>query len=152
LGKELAYCAVALGEALLVLGVAITVFGLRLAGDPSPLVVGLLVYLAAAVAFGLFVGSRASNQTAAVQGTAIVGFLTALLLSGFIYRLENIPFPLSWLANVVPARYFIAITRDVFVRGTGWPGIWYAPLAIAAIGFFFFHTASRVLKKMQFLN
>jgi len=150
LGKELAYVLVALGEAILATIVSMTLFGLRFRGDPSTLVVGLGVYLAAAVAFGLFVGARATNQTAAVQGTAIVGFLTAILLSGFIYRLENVPFPISLLSNVIPARYFIQITRDVFVRGTGWPGIWHAPLIIGLIGLFFFRTATRILHRMQF--
>jgi ABC-2 type transport system permease protein len=150
LGKELAYLTVGLGEAIVVMTVALLLFGLRVRGDPTTLIIGLVVYLAAAVAFGLFVGARAGNQTGAVQGTAIVGFLTALLLSGFIYRIENIPFPLSLLSNVIPARYFIEITRDVFVRGTGWLGVWYAPIAIGLIGAFFFRMATRLLVRMQF--
>lgn len=150
LGKELAYLIVGLGEALVVMTVATLLFGLRVQGDPTPLLLGLLIYLSASVAFGLLVGARAGNQTGAVQGTAIAGFLTALLLSGFIYRIENIPFPLSLLSNLIPARYFIVITRDAFVRGTGWVGIWYAPLAIALIGGFFFRTATRILRPMQF--
>jgi ABC-2 type transport system permease protein len=75
LGKELAYFIVGVGEAVLTLTVAAVLFGIRVQGDPSPLIVGTTVFLAAAVAFGLFVGTRASNQTGAVQGTAIVGFL-----------------------------------------------------------------------------
>jgi ABC-2 type transport system permease protein len=149
LGKELAYLIVGLGEALVVMTVATVLFGIRVQGDPTTLLVGTVLYLGASVAFGLLVGARAENQTGAVQGTAIAGFLTALLLSGFIYRIENIPFPLSLLSNVIPARYYIEITRDAFVRGTGWLGIWYAPLAIASIGGFFFHTSTRILKPMQ---
>ncbi|MGB3299504.1 MAG: ABC transporter permease, partial [Phormidesmis sp.] len=150
LGKELAYLLVGLGEAAIVMTVATLLFGLRFRGDPTTLLVGTVVYLAASVAFGLLVGARAGNQTGAVQGTAIVGFLTALLLSGFIYRIENIPFPLSLISNVVPARYYIEITRDAFVRGTGWVGIWYAPLAIGGIGALFFRIATKVLGRMQF--
>jgi ABC-2 type transport system permease protein len=152
LGKELAYLLIGLGEAAIVMTVAALLFGLRFRGDPTTLLVGTVIYLAASVAFGLFVGARASNQTGAVQGTAIAGFLTALLLSGFIYRIDNIPFPLSLVSKVIPARYFIEIARDVFVRGTGWMGIWYAPLIIALIGGFFFRTATRILKRMQFDN
>ncbi len=150
LGKELAYLIVGLGEAVIVMTVAVLLFNLQVRGDPTTLLVGTVIYLGASVAFGLLVGARASNQTGAVQGTAIAGFLTALLLSGFIYRLENIPFPLSLVSNVIPARYYIALTRDAFVRGTGWMGIWYAPLAIALIGSFFFRMATRILKQMQF--
>ncbi len=152
LGKELAYLIIGLGEAVIVMTVATLLFGLRIQGDPLTLLVGTVIYLGASVAFGLLVGARASNQTGAVQGTAIAGFLTALLLSGFIYRIDNIPFPLSLLSKILPARYFIEITRDAFVRGTGWTGIWYAPLMIALIGGFFFRMATKVLARMQFLD
>jgi len=150
LGKTLAYVIVGLGEALIVMTVAVMLFQLNIRSDPSPLLLGTLLYLVASVAFGLLVGARASNQTAALQGTAIVGFLTALLLSGFIYRLENIPFPLSLLPNIIPARYYMEIARDAFVRGTGWGGIWYGPLMIALIGGLCFVVASRLLRAMQF--
>lgn len=150
LGKELAYVVIGLGEAVLTLTVAAILFGIRVRGDPTTLIVGTLLFLLAGVAFGLFVGVRAGNQTGAVQGTAIVGFLTALLLSGFIYRIDNIPFPLSLVSNVIPARYYIAITRDALVRGTGWIGVGLAPVAIALIGGFFFLMATRILRRMQF--
>jgi ABC-2 type transport system permease protein len=94
-------------------------------------------------------GTRTNNQNAAVQGVSLVGFLTALLLSGFIYPLSNIPFPLSLLPNVIPARYFIEIARDAYVRGTGWTGVWFAVIMILAIGMFFFNVARRVISRMQ---
>lgn len=102
LGKEIAYLLVGLGETLVVMTLGSLLFGLRLQGEPSSLILGTLVFLAASVSFGLFIGVRASNQNAAVQGTAIAGFLTAFLLSGFIYPLSNIPFPLSLVSNIIP--------------------------------------------------
>ncbi|MGV2831479.1 ABC transporter permease [Myxosarcina sp. GI1(2024)] len=149
LGKGMAYLLVALAETLVVMGVSVILFGLRLQVEPIPLIVGTLTFLAASVSFGLFVGTRASNQTVAVQGTAIAGFLTAFLLSGFIYRLENIPFPLSLISNIIPARYYILITRDAFIRGTGWAGVWYVPLIVGLIGSVIFMAATRNLKRMQ---
>jgi ABC-2 type transport system permease protein len=149
LGKGLAYLLVALAEVLVVMSVSVILFGLRLQVNPIPLIIGTLTFLAASVSFGLFVGTRASNQTAAVQGTAIAGFLTAFLLSGLIYRLENIPFPLSLISNIIPARYYILITRDAFIRGTGWDGVWYVPLIVGLIGSVIFKAATRNLKRMQ---
>ena len=149
LGKGLAYWLVALGETVVVMSVAVGLFGLRLHTGPLPLLLGTGIFLATAVAFGLFVGARSSNQNAAVQGTAIAGFLTAFLLSGLIYRLENIPFPLSLVSNIIPARYYILLTRDAFLRGTGWPGIWYVPLVIACIGLLLFRIATQIIGRMQ---
>ncbi len=149
LGKGLAYFFVGLAEAVFVITIGALCFQLWFAGDPTPLVFGTLIFVSSSVAFGLLIGTRASNQNAAVQAVATIGFLTALLLSGFIYPLSNIPFPLSLISNVIPARYYIELSRDAFVRGTGWLGIWYAPLIIGAIGFFFFNVARRVLSRMQ---
>lgn len=149
LGKGLAYVLVGLCEAIIVMGLGGLVFQVGFAGNPTPLLIGTPLYLSAAIMFGLFLGVRSNNQNSAVQGVALIGFLTAFLLSGFIYPLSNIPFPLSLISNIVPARYFIVITRDAFVRGIGWAGVWFDVLMIFAIGFLLFNLSRRLLKKMQ---
>ncbi len=149
LGKGLAYWLVATAEAIVVIGVSAILFDLRLQTSPIPLLLGTGVYLIAAVSFGLFIGARSGNQNGAVQGTAIAGFLTSFLLSGFIYRLENIPFPLSLISNIIPARYYILLTRDAFVRGGGWSSIWYVPLIVGAIGLLLFKAATKIMQRMQ---
>ena len=126
------------------------IFKLGFAGDPIPLLVGTPLYLSASVMFGLaIVGTRAKNLMATVQAVALTGFMTALLLSGFICPISNIPFPLVHLADIVPARYFIQISRDAFVRGTGWRGTWLAILTIAILGLILFVAARWGLRKMQ---
>lgn len=148
-GKALAYLIVGIMMAGVVMGLGTLIFQLQLAGDPTPLLVGTLVYLTTSVMFGLMLGARTNNQNAAVQGVALVGFLTALLLSGFIYPLSNIPFPLSLISNVIPARYFIEITRDAYVRGIGWRAVWFAIGMIALVGFLLFNVARKALSRMQ---
>lgn len=149
LGKALAYLMVGLGMAIAVTTAGILLFGLWFVGDPTPFLVGTPLFLLLAVLFGLLIGSRAANQTAAVQAVAIIGFLTTLLLSGFIYPLSNIPFPLSLISNLIPARYYIVITRDAFVRGGGWPGVWWCVLILMGLGLVLFNAARRVLQRMQ---
>jgi ABC-2 type transport system permease protein len=95
------------------------------------------------------IGVRAADQSSAVQGVAITSFLTALLLSGFIYPLSNIPFPLSLISNIVPARYFLEVTRDAFVRGTGWAGVWFAVIMLILLNLLFFVVAWKGLRRMQ---
>lgn len=149
LGKGLAYLGVGLVQAVGVITLGALIFQIRFANEPSSFLVGTVIFLAAAVMFGQFVGVRANTQNAAVQGVATIGFLTALLLSGFIYPLSNIPFPLSLISNIIPARYYIALSRDAFVRGTGWPGVWWMVLMIALLGFLLFNVARRLLRRMQ---
>ena len=149
LGKGLAYLAVGAAMALVVMGAGGLVFGVGFAGDPTPLLVGVTAYLASAVAFGLLLGVRSASQNAAVQGVSLIGFLSALLLSGFIYPVSNIPFPLSVVSAVVPARYFILISRDAFVRGIGWPGVGFDVLVVLVSGLVLFEAARRSLGRMQ---
>ncbi|HHP7243586.1 MAG TPA: ABC transporter permease [Elainellaceae cyanobacterium] len=149
LGKGLAYFFVGIAEALTVISLGSLFSGVGLAGDPTPLGIGTAIYLATSVMFGLFLGTRANNQNAAVQGAATVGFMTSLLLSGFIYPTSNIPFPLSLISRIIPARYYIQITRDAFVRGAGWAAVWLQCLIIAAICLLLFIVTRRMLSRMQ---
>ncbi|AFZ44084.1 ABC-2 type transporter [Halothece sp. PCC 7418] len=148
-GKVLAYVLIATGEAILVMGIAALLFGIRLATEPTPLIIGTLFYLIASVSFGVFVGTRSNHQNSAVQGTAIAGFLSAFLLSGFIYRVENFPLLLSLISHIIPARYYLLITRDALVRGTGWIGVWYAPLMIGAIALLLLLGSTKIMSRMQ---
>ncbi len=148
-GKILAYFTIAVAEWVLLIIMSFTLFGLRLAGDPTPLLVGTVCYLLCTVSFGTMVGVAIPNQAAAIQAVALVGFLMSFLMSGFIFPIENIPPALRWISNFVPARYYIEVARDAFVRGGGWPGVWHAPLLLLLLGGFFFFNAWRKLRRMQ---
>ncbi|MEL6248663.1 MAG: ABC transporter permease [Cyanobacteria bacterium J06627_15] len=150
LGKGLAYWLVAHSEALLLVVLGSGLFRLWFAGNPLPLLLGTSVFLATSVLYGLLIGVRSSKRIAAVQGVGFTGFLASFLFSGFIYPLSNIPFPVSLIAHIVPARYFIVITRDAFVRGTGWLGVWLPLLLLLLLALLFFSLAWRGLYRMQF--
>lgn len=152
LGKGIAYLLIAIAEALVVIGSGIVIFHLEVVNNPLTLLLGTLIFLIDSVMFGLLVGVRSNNQNSAVQLISLVGFITSLLLSGFIYPLNNIPFPLSLVTNVVPSRYYIDITRDAFLRGTGWTGVWFDFLMLTILGLIFFNVSRRILSKMQLSN
>ncbi|MFB2939210.1 ABC transporter permease [Aerosakkonemataceae cyanobacterium BLCC-F154] len=149
LGKLLAYFLVGVAQAVFVIILGAILFQIHLVTEPTSFLVGTLIFLMTSVMFGLMIGTRANNQNSAVQGVAFAGFTTALLLSGFIYPLSNIPFPLSLISNVIPARYYIELSRDAFVRGSGWLGVWYVPIVLFLIFLFFFNVARRNLSRMQ---
>jgi len=130
LGKGLVYFVVAMIMALMVMAAGALLFGTFPVGDPTPLLVATPLYVLTSVLFGLFLGTYASSQTTAVQATSTIGFFPCLLLSGFVYPISNIPFPLSLFSVVVPARYFVELTRDAFERGAGWPAVGTVPLIL----------------------
>ena len=91
LGKILAGAIVGLAAWLLLMGLMFTLFGLRLAGDPTPLLVASVLFVFCVASFGTLVGAALPNQAAAVQAVGLGGFLLAFLLSGLIFPVENIP-------------------------------------------------------------
>ncbi len=149
LGKTLAYLLIGLLEAVVIGSLGSLLFGLWFVADPIPLLIGTPIFIMTSVLFGLLMGALAGDQSAAVQAVSTIGFLTALLLSGFIYPLSNIPFPLSLITYIIPARYYIELSRDAFVQGTGWAGIWFAPLVLGLLCMLLFRGATKTLSRMQ---
>ncbi len=149
LGKALGFMAVALAEWALLLAVAFTLFGLRFAGDVTPLVLSTALYLFCSVSFGVMIGAAIPNQAAAIQATQVGAFLLSFLLSGFIFPVSNIPAGVRWIASLVPARYYIEVVRDAFMRGGGWPAVWEAPPMLALLGGLFFFVAWLRMRRMQ---
>ncbi len=149
LGKVIAYTLVAWAEWIAGMIVLFVVFGLSLAGDPTPLLVTTFFYLLCTTCFGTMIGAAIPNQAAAIQAAQLGGFLTSFLLSGYLFPITNIPQPLRFLSNLVPMRYYLEVIRDAFLRGGGWPAMWHAPIALFLLGTFFFWRAWSVMKEMQ---
>ena len=149
LGKILAGVAIGLTQCVIGVGLMYTLFGLRFVGDPTPFVAGSVLFVFCMVAFGSLVGGAIPNQAAAVQAVALGGFLLSFLLSGLIFPVENIPDALRWISNLVQARYYVVVVRDAFLQGGGWPAVWWAVLAIGAIGAVFYGLAWWSMRRMQ---
>lgn len=149
LGKAAAFWLVGMAEVLFVHLEAWLFFGLRFVGDPTPIILSSILYIACGVFWGIFLGCNTKVQSAAIQAVAFTAFLLSLQLSGFIYPIANIPIGIRWVSNIIPARYYIELTRDAYVRGVGWLGVWFQVLALTLLTSLFFFLAWRKLQKMQ---
>ncbi|HKS08771.1 MAG TPA: ABC transporter permease [Pyrinomonadaceae bacterium] len=149
LGKIIAYMLVAVAEWVLTLALALPMFGLWFKGDPTPFLISSALYLFCNVCFGAMAGASIPNQAAAIQAVQNVCFLLSFLLSGFVFPIANIPSWLRWISDLVPARYFVEVSRDVFVRGGGWSATWHVPVVLAVLSGLFLLRAWMSLRKMQ---
>jgi ABC-2 type transport system permease protein len=68
---------------------------------------------------GMFISAVARSQLVATQLAMVVTFLPAFLLSGFMFDISIMPPPLRLVTLLVPARYFIVVTRGIFLKGVG---------------------------------
>lgn len=144
----MAYTIIALAQSVLIIGVSMILYGLRFVGDMVIFSLSLVLFLASAVLFASL-WHRATSSSAAVQIVATTGFTTALLLSGFLYPLRNITYPLSLISTILPARYFVEASRNAFVRGSDFASQLYIPLALFGCAFVLYMASSRIMRAMQ---
>jgi ABC-2 type transport system permease protein len=98
-------------------------FGVPLRGSPVVLVAVSALYLLVSLELGLLISSATKNQFVASQVALVVTFLPALMLSGFIYDLRNVPAPVQVVSYFVPARYYVTLLQTLFMAGDVWPVI-----------------------------
>jgi ABC-2 type transport system permease protein len=119
LGKLLPYLAIGLLDvvASAVLGVAL--FGVPFRGNPALLMVLSFFFLLGSLGLGMFISAVTRSQLLATQVAMVATFLPAFLLSGFMFAISVMPAALQAITFVVPARYFLVVTRGIFLKGVG---------------------------------
>lgn len=132
LGKVAPYLAVGFGELTGILLVMHFVFEVPIHGSLVFLYVMALVYVFALLAIGLYVSIGAQTQQEA-QGAIQMFFLPSMFLSGYIFPLPSLPWPLRILGQLFPVTHFIEIMRGVVLRGAGPLELWRSCLALLLI-------------------
>ena len=115
-GKLLPYVAIGLIQTTLILLVGATLFGVPMVGRLVDLYLGALVFIAAALALGLFISTIARTQFQAFQ-MAFVTMLPSILLSGFMFPFEGMPAAAQAIAQLLPLTHFVEIIRGIVLRG-----------------------------------
>jgi len=116
-GKLAPYFLIGATQLLLVLAAGLWVFDVPLRGSVWTLAALSATFLVAMLAQGLLISIVARNQMAATQIAAMSSLLPSMLLSGFILPIDNMPWVLRGLTNILPARHFVHGLRAVMLRG-----------------------------------
>jgi len=133
LGKTLPFAALGLLDLGVALSVSVVVFDLPVRGSLVAVYGVTLLYLMTTLGLGLFISTVSATQQQAML-TAFFIMLPALLLSGHIFPIANMPEPVQWLTQVNPLRHYIEIVRGVLVKGASLEDLWRQTASLAAIG------------------
>ncbi len=124
LGKLVPYFVLGMGGLILSVGTAVGLFAIPLRGSVIVLFAASSLFLLAALGMGLLISIVAKNQFVAGQIAIIVTFLPAFILSGFIFDIGSMPWPIQMITHLIPARYLVAILQTVFLAGNVPSVIW----------------------------
>ncbi|MFC0660840.1 ABC transporter permease [Eoetvoesiella caeni] len=114
------FCVGMIGLFLCVLA-AKFLFHLPIYGSLAILFASSVLYLLVALGLGLLISSVTKNQFMASQLALIISFLPALMLSGFLFDLRNMPAVVRALGHALPATYYLELLKSLFLAGDIWP-------------------------------
>ena len=100
------------------------VFGVPLRGNVALLFGFASIFLCGVLFFGMMLSIALKSQVLANQLALFATYLPTLMLSGFVFSIHNMPAPIQVITYIVPARYFIAAMRGIFLKGIGLEILW----------------------------
>ncbi len=117
LGKLIPYYLLGMGALTLSATAAVVVFRVPFRGSIPVLLLISTVYLATMLPLGLLISTLSRNQFVASQAALLAAFLPAFELSGFIFEIDSMPWPIRYFTYVLPPRYFVASLQTLFLAG-----------------------------------
>jgi len=133
LGKLLPFVFIGLVDVILVLPVATFWFGVPVKGS-VPLLFGLsLVFMMTTLGLGVFISTISRNQLQAMM-TAVFFVIPQIILSGFIFPIENMPRIIQYITYIIPLKYFFVIIRGLFLKGVGISVLWDEAVVLFVFG------------------
>lgn len=131
LGKLLPYVAIGFIDVVLVTGIGMLAFGIPLRGSVLLLAGLSFLFIVGVLSFGVFLSAVLKSQLLATEVALMATYMPAFLLSGLIFAIANMPGWLQAISLAVPARYFVVITRGIFLKGVGFGVLWPQALGLA---------------------
>lgn len=118
-GKQLPYIALAMVNFLLMLAMAVFLFGVPLKGSLALLVLGALVFVTTTTAYGQVISALTRTQIAALFGAAILTVLPATMFAGMFIPVSSITGIGAVLGRLFPMTYFVPLSVGTFTKGLG---------------------------------
>ncbi|WP_455222771.1 ABC transporter permease [Kaarinaea lacus] len=132
-GKLFPYFFIGLADLAVAVLAAVYVFDVPLRGSVLELTLVSSLFLLVVMLQGALISIAAGNQMLASQMSMVSTFLPAFLLSGFVFAIENMPTVLQYITYIVPARYFVSLSKLIFLKGVSPFVLWTEVLALSVM-------------------
>lgn len=146
LGKTVPFALIGFADVLLITAIGVFWFGVPIRGSLLLLFGATGLYLLTTLGVGLLISTVSQTQQQAMMSSFFFYF-PAVLLSGFMFPVSNMPLVIQWLTYLNPLRYFLVIVRGVFLKGVGPDILWPQMLSLAAMGVVTLWAASSRFRK-----
>jgi ABC-2 type transport system permease protein len=146
LGKTIPFAIIGYIDVLIVTLVGVFWFDVPIRGSVLLLLAATTLYLLSSLGIGLFISTISHTQQQAMM-TMFFFFVPALLLSGFVFPIANMPAAVQYLTYADPLRYYLVIIRGIFLKGSGFSVLWPQMVGLAVVGGIVFTISSLRFRK-----
>ena len=137
IGKVVPYIFLSVINAAIIAILSIFIFKMPLEGNLLLLAAESVLFIITSLALGILISTIAETQQAAMMISLMGLMLPVILLSGFIFPISSMPFPLQVISNVIPAKWFIIIIKGIMLKGVGLTYVWKETLILVGMTLLF---------------
>jgi ABC-2 type transport system permease protein len=146
IGKIVPYVFVGLIQMTIILGLGHLIFDVPINGRLDQLLLATLVFISASLTLGMLISTIAKTQLQAMQLTVFL-LIPSILLSGFMFPYEGMPWLAQWIAEGLPATHYIRLIRGIVLRAATLKDLWPDLLWLASFTFLGLLVAAKRFKK-----
>jgi ABC-2 type transport system permease protein len=129
-----------------ILLLSVFVLNVPIQGNLILLISECLLFTITVLALGLLISSVTDSQEVAMLISLMGLFLPTVLLSGFLFPVENMPVALQIISNIVPAKWFYYIVKNIMIKGLSFQYVWKETLILAGMTVFFMGVSIKKFK------
>lgn len=146
LGKVMPYFILSFIDVIVILLLSWLVFDLPVKGSLVLLLAESMLYILMSLSLGILISTKSDTMQQAIFISLVGMMLPTILLSGFIFPIENMPDVYGWISTLLPPRYFIVIIKNIMIKGTGFMYVWKETLILIAFTVIFIGLSIRNFK------
>jgi ABC-2 type transport system permease protein len=139
--KAIPYLLLCFVDVLLILLLAYTVLDMPMRGSLTLLLAESLLFIFTTLSLGLLISNVVDKQQTAMFISLVGLLMPALIFSGFMFPLENMPLPMQIISNIIPTKWFYSIVSTIMVKGLGFAFVWKQTLILVGMTVFFLSVA-----------
>ena len=146
LSKAIPYLVLSLLNITSILLLSVYALDLPIQGSILLLFAESTLFIITCLSLGIFISIRTESQQVAMLISMMGLLLPTMILSGFMFPIENMPVPLQWISNIIPAKWYYIIVKSIMIKGLGIMSIWKETAILMGITLFFFALSLRFFK------
>ena len=146
IGKVIPYLVLSMINALVILALGSFVFGMPIVGSLGLLIAECLLFVITSLSLGILISTNTNSQQTAMMISLVVLMLPTIILSGFIFPIENMPLVLQWVSNIIPAKWFILLVKGIMLKGLSLQDLWLPNVVLVGMTLFYIGVSIKKFK------